>query len=494
MRHLTSLHPGLRLPLLVFAVAACSEDQSLTAPTAPEQAAAVLRIVNSPADPGDGTCNAAECTLREAIKDPASTEIRFAPGFIGPISLVKPLVIERPLTITGPSGGVVIRRRATDPAFRLLRVLAGGNATLTDLTLRGGRADQGAGGIVNYGTLALTRVQVHANAPNGIHNDGTLRLTASKVVGNAADGIYAANNATTTVTGGEISRNGGQGIGNAGGTLTMAGTAVSYNGGGGVAQSRGTTTLARMRIVGNAGRGVAAYNGETAITHSTIARNGGGGIYNWRGRLTLDHSTVVGNTTTAEGGGILCRAHVRASVRTWITNSTVSGNSAASGGGIFCEDATYGSAYVYLVNSTVAFNTASQAGGGIAQSAEENAWIDLVNTLVALNTAPTAPDIRANTGEYDQVSIVASLIGDGSGSGIPNEGDNQVGNVPPYTAPIDPRIGALADNGGPTRTHALLADSPALDAAEATLCPDSDQRDVARPQGAGCDIGSYERE
>ena len=79
----------LRFALPVLALAACGEEQS---PTAPGQgpAAAVVRlaaghkVVNSLADPGDGTCNAAQCTLREAISDPQSSEITFAAGLTGP--------------------------------------------------------------------------------------------------------------------------------------------------------------------------------------------------------------------------------------------------------------------------------------------------------------------------------------------------------------------------------------------------------------------------
>ena len=56
----------------------------------------------------------------------------------------------------------------------------------------------------------------------------------------------------------------------------------------------------------------------------------------------------------------------------------------------------------------------------------------------------------------------------------------------------DAGIGALADNGGPTLTHGLLAGSPAIDAGDAGACPATDQRGVARPLGAGCDIGAYE--
>jgi len=66
---------------------------------------------------------------------------------------------------------------------------------------------------------------------------------------------------------------------------------------------------------------------------------------------------------------------------------------------------------------------------------------------------------------------------------------NQVGTI---ASPIDPLIGALADNGGPTETRALLAGSPAIDAGDAEGCPKADQRGVARPQGAACDIGAFE--
>jgi len=76
---------------------------------------------------------------------------------------------------------------------------------------------------------------------------------------------------------------------------------------------------------------------------------------------------------------------------------------------------------------------------------------------------------------------------------LANTDGNQVGKVSPHTTPIDPKLGTLASNGGPTKTHALLAGSPALDAASGADCPAKDQRGVVRPQGTGCDIGSYEK-
>jgi hypothetical protein len=110
---------------------------------------------------------------------------------------------------------------------------------------------------------------------------------------------------------------------------------------------------------------------------------------------------------------------------------------------------------------------------------------------VAQNSAPTGPDFFNSSGE---VFARFSLIGDGTGSPITNTDGNQVGNVPPNTSPIDSRLGPLADNGGPTRTHALLLGSPAIDAASTPICPTTDQRGVLRPQGPACDIGSYERQ
>ena len=55
----------------------------------------------------------------------------------------------------------------------------------------------------------------------------------------------------------------------------------------------------------------------------------------------------------------------------------------------------------------------------------------------------------------------------------------------------DPLLGPLQNNGGPTETHALLPDSPAIDAGADTACPAADQRGVARPLGSACDIGAF---
>jgi len=106
---------------------------------------------------------------------------------------------------------------------------------------------------------------------------------------------------------------------------------------------------------------------------------------------------------------------------------------------------------------------------------------------VAGNTAPTAPDIDG------PASGTFNLIGNGTNlTGLTNGTDgNQVGTG---QAPIDPLLGPLADNGGPTQTHLPQPGSSALDAAGTAAGPASDQRGISRPQGAASDIGAVEVE
>jgi CSLREA domain-containing protein len=475
-------HPRL-LPLLLslLVLAACGEDQSPTAPTPPTGPTGPAfshtpghKVVNSLADPGNGVCNATQCTLREAINASGSTEISFAPGLSGTITLAKPadgggtLVIEKTLSIKGPRPTIEIRRLRTDPAFRIFRIGSGATVTLANLTIRNGRDDPG-GGILNVGTL---------------------RLTHCTVAGSSGVAIFNQNH-TLTVTNSTVKDNGGLGIFSQEGTLTLTHSRIARNSRGGLIIVGATATLSHVRITLNSasggGGGMQASNSRVTVTHSTIARNSatllGGGIENQGGTVTIRNSTVVGNSAVFAGGG----AHLQGGTFTLI-NSTVSGNSAAFGGGI-----SNGGASLTLKNSTIAHNSATQAGGGIGQGVQgsEDFLLALTNSLVAENNAPTGPDVFKGDGS---VRARFSLIGDGSASGITNADGNQVGNVPPNSSPIDPRLGPLADNGGPTLTHALLLGSPAIDAASTPDCPATDQRGVLRPQGAACDIGSYERE
>jgi CSLREA domain-containing protein len=475
-----------------------------------EVTAAAVRVVNSLADPGDGLCDAKECTLREAIADPGSTAISFAQGLTGTITLARPgagggtLVIDKALTITGPSSGLTIQRRTTDPDFRLLRIPSGGVVTLENLTLRGGKTSLPGGGILNFGRLVLNRCTIAANTSSqhggGIDTHGPLTLRNSTVTGNSAPGgagIDDHGKGTVTLTGTDVTRNAGWGIVSASNILVIQGGRIAENSGGGLGTSWGTTTLERVKLLDNGGRGIWVRRGRTTLTGSTVARNAGGGVYNEEGSFDIAYTTIVNNSTSGPGGGIFNTVennYGRGSSDMTLTNSTVSRNSAATGGGI--ENADYlGGAGIRITNSTIVYNVASTAGGGIHQSGgvENGNAVWITNSLLALNTAPTGPD-EYSASDDSYVSGSFNLIGDGTGSRFTNDEGNQVGNVSPNLAPIDPRLGPLAANGRATRTYALLAGSPALDAGTAEGCPATDQRGITRPQGPACDIGSYERE
>jgi len=509
-------HPSqssILLPLLLLA--GCGEDQPSTAPSgssagsARSQAAtAALRVVNSLADPGDGTCNARQCTLREAIRDPLTSQITFSSGLSGTITLARPgagggqLVIDKALTIVGPSAGILIQRRSSDPAFRILRIETGANVALTNLTLRNGRTDHGAG-IINFGTLILTHCTVTGNASQshggGIDNHGFLTLTSTTVSKNSVSGSGQPgggidnHNEPVTITRSSIIENSGTGILNRGGRLEITRSGISNNSRGGIYQNLGRAILNQVRIAGNSGGGMSNDGGVAILRNSTVAFNSGfegGGIRNsFNGDFTIEKSAIINNSASDRGGGIRSTSgdpFGRVSASVIVINSTISGNTASIGGGIENSE-DRGLASVDVINSTIAGNSASKEGGGVDNTIPLNedaqSSIVLRNTIVARNTAPSAPDAH-------EAFATFSLIGDGTGSGIANGSGNLVGT---HNSPIDPRIGPLADNGGPTRTRALLAGSPAIDAASATVCPATDQRGVARPQGAGCDMGSFEK-
>jgi CSLREA domain-containing protein len=419
------------------------------------------KVVNSLADPGNGICNATQCTLREAINDPGSTEISFAPGLTGPITLASleagggPLRISKTLSITGPSTGIVIQRRSTDPAFRIFQIFSPSmvpTVTLTNLIIRNG----------------VSNIEPFGGRGGGISNDGTLRLIHCVVAANSGDGGGISNGGTLRLTNSRVSNNEGGGIENLGpaAVLTLIHSTVS-----------GTSS--------DQGGGIINRVGTVTITNSTVSGNttpsAGGGIFNRDGGITLINSTVSGNSASL-GGGIL-----NFEGRLNLTNSTVSRNSAASGdgGGILIIGTT---SRTRLRNTTVAHNSATQGGGGIRTSGP----LILTNSLVARNTAPQGPDVLKSGGLTAPVTARFSLLGIGNGSGVSDGvNGNQVGS---RSTPLDPLLGPLAANGGPTRTHALLLGSPAIDAASTPDCPPTDQRGVLRPQGAACDIGSYERE
>jgi probable HAF family extracellular repeat protein/predicted outer membrane repeat protein len=287
-------------------------------------------------------------------------------------------------------------------------------------------------------------------------------------------------------------------------TVTVSDLIISEGSGsigGGLYVDAGATVQAeRVDVISNSvtQRGGGLYVGTQAIVSfvdSTIADNAsnqlGGGIFvDFEGALTLDRVTVSDNYGRNGGGGLYVNG-----VAT-LHNTTVSGNSSQlNGGGIVVE---FGD--LTMVNATVAHNRADAdangtgTGGGVRANA---ASVLLHNTLIAANLRGQSTEDDLN-GSVDSVSS-HNLIGAGGGGLIDGVNGNLIGTS---ASPIDARLLPLDFYGGPTRTHALAYNSPAIEAGDnaAAIAADmtTDQRGVNRYRDfngddlATVDIGAVE--
>jgi beta-glucanase (GH16 family) len=226
------------------------------------------------------------------------------------------------------------------------------------------------------------------------------------------------------------------------------------------------------------------YNGDSAtlsLTDSTVSDNTsvnqpGGGVYGFfNSSITVTQSTISGNVAGDVAGGLRTLGDAT------IVNSTVSGNTSTAwhGGGIFHTDGV-----LTVTNSTFAENVApaGTASGILVATFGAAASATITNSVLQGEGGAFACAIEGGAAAV-LTSGGSNVISDGSCNPIASDQSN-----------TDALLGPLADNGGPTLTHALLEGSPAIDAADDTVCPETDQRGVTRPQGSSCDVGSYERE
>ena len=377
------------------------------------------------------------------------------------------------------------------------------NGDQTNLDCAAGSAghDTIAFDLVFPATIRLTSGQLEISSDLTMDGPGLSDLTIS---GNDASRVISTTGAVTitgvTIADGDVFGFGG-GIYNQG-TLLLTDCAVSDNtvrgagnSGGGIHNQEGIVTIENCTIADNTvvigaddGGGVHTFSGTLTIDNSYIYNNttadaGGGVRGNYATTITIRNTTIFSNTAYGNGGGFRLFNPASSAV---IENSTISGNRAVGtqGGGIYVRNAV-----ITVTNSTISDNRAFSGGGGIYHDAASPGVFNLENSIVAGNTADTTPFGGPDAGGTIN-SLDYNLIQDTSGANI-------VGAVGNNITGQDPLLGPLADNGGDTTTYALLAGSPAVNHIPAGTngCGTTitaDQRGVARPQGAACDMGSYE--
>ncbi len=452
------------------------------------------------------------------------------------------------ITVTGRRvGGGLFNDHAT---ITLDHVVVTGNAVAS-----GGYG----GGIENVtGTVILNASTVSGNsvAGNGFgggidNRTGTLAVNASTVSGNSVGsgqfgggggistggGVFVLNSSLIADNHVQATTGGGSGDGGGlalAGTITITDSTISGNtagrfGGGidilepfpsnyqvsvtrsvirgnqadsagGLYSSGGTVTIDHTIVSGNSaaiGRGSGVVNGldeRMTITDSLISDNtGGSGIENFS-QLTLSGSTIAGNSTPSVGGGLLLEDGTAG-----VVNCTFSGNRAGqSGGGIWMfgdPPPVGGNGVLELTSVTITQNVAEGVsssligGGGLAapRTPRANTRVTVRNTLIAGNlTASVGPDVF---GYVD--SLGYNLVGEVEDS----RGWASTDSLGHTYAPLDPMLGPLQDNGGPTPTHALLAGSPAIETGDYRLLETPDQRGTIRLHNGinpPVDIGAFD--
>ena len=271
--------------------------------------------------------------------------------------------------------------------------------------------------------------------------------------------------------------------------------------GGGAFNDGGTLTISNSTFSDNhsftAGGGVANQQGTVIVTDSTFSGNsagggvGGGGINSSFGStLTVSNSTFSGNSAVF-GGGI---KNTNGSTLT-VSNSTFSGNSADLGGGGIDNAGT-----ATVSNSTFSGNSSDLSGGGIANFGAAT----LKNTIVANSKIPGLEGTNTQSNCVGTITDGGYNLSSDKTCGFSAANNSQSGTFDPNTGEgviLDPMLGPLADNGGPTKTHALLVGSPAIDKGKA-FGTATDQRGKHRPfddpsiapatGGDNSDIGAFE--
>jgi hypothetical protein len=228
---------------------------------------------------------------------------------------------------------------------------------------------------------------------------------------------------------------------------------------------------------------------------------GGGGVSNEAGTVLVENSLVSGNHANsgeeADGGGIQnygARGEPGTPATLVLENSTVADNDARLGAGVFSGSPGGSDGnQVSIIDSTIAGNTTQEEPSGPARGAGAGLRIDdgtayVANSILAFNREVTSEAVLSNCAGTGTTTSLGYNLESGTDCGFAATGDLH-GVYPDFSSE------APQNNGGNTDTLGLSAGSPAIDVIPAanSFCTNyTDQRGLARPQGAGCDIGAVE--
>jgi hypothetical protein len=404
-----------------------------------------------------------------------------------------------------------------------------GRIALVNSSVEQSRADTAGGAIHNsFGSLYLTDSRILTNTGpygGGVSGDGGFEITRSTIRGNmgsnTGNGLYLQGNAivvdsvvmsnTGALEGGgiDIRENATVSLVN----TDVIGNKAQSEAGGIDVRMPSNVEITNSRILSNrltsdpaTGAGIAnrgsltvtgsLISGNIIGTQSVAPTNYGGGIYHRAGSLTVVSSTIRSNVADY-GGGISSTPNGALTSVTIRATSIVTNLGRYNGGGLWLGS---GSGGALIANSTVGDNR-SFGVGGIALN---NMSLSLINdtfsnNVTILGAVSTLTSTTSTAGSYKDTifsgpsgKAVCSITDDiFSTSGFNIASDNTCFLGSPGDQPSkDPKLGPLADNGGPTQTYYPAADSLARNGGSG--CPATDQRGAPRPLETACDIGAVE--
>ncbi len=478
-------------------------------------------------------------SLRQALADAKAAGgddiIAFHAGLTGTITVTSWLVIDSNVTIQGP--GAELLTISGGNTTRVFLVKDGVTATIDGLTISDGQVgsnERGGGIMITSSTLTITNSAFSGNYGGWggavAASWSTLTITDSTFSGNEGyigaaihsdDSVLRIEKTTVEHNDSSYVAGGVSSMGT--GSVTIVASIFTDNTGDGsafggavYAEGRNDLTVIDSTFfnndagpLGSFGGAIAKSFGTLTVTGSSFVENksdgAGGAIYSSSATMHISDSEFVENTSWG-GGAIHADGEQAANT---INNSTFDRNRAVYDGG-----ALYAGVPVTIVNSTFTGNTAKN-GGGMAVLH----WLSASDFVVANSTfsGNSATDRGNSIATWSRMTIAGSIFADQDGSscwvndpgtlitaeiidaGYNLSSDATCVSADTSLANTDPLLGPLADNGGPTRTHALLPGSPALDRIPAgtlgcgtTLA--TDQRGITRPQDTACDSGAYEAE
>jgi len=412
---------------------------------------------------GDGACATASgrCSLRAAIQE---AEVR--PG---------------PDEITLPAGRHPLAVSETeDGAFELrsdLIIRGSGDATRIDVA---GPAPFRVVGENAHVQLRDLRVEGASSAALTCVGGARCELEGVRLSGNAGEAVVDCRAAGSCELRGVVIEANEAKIGIACGPCTIADSHLEANAGDGIEVGDARVSLTGSTVAGNAGAGLRGSKTSRGleITDSIVRANREGGI-DTGGPVAVLRSAILGNERSDDCGGGIRLLGGRGGGSSLIA-STVSGNRAPRGGGI-CILWLGGvvNPYLSILSSTITANRADAAGGllvigELQHIGPPGPGFQLEGSILAGNEAGLVDDCVApalrRTGAPSAESLGWNLVGDATGCGMVSEEGDRLGTA---AEPIDPLVGDLADNGGPTPTHALEPGSPALDRIPAEACASS---------------------